>query len=103
MKLRFVPKPGAMPRFPKRGAGDYPYVGRRYNADKRDHETTGGPAVVVAGDEDGKRLVELCKRDGDLLPFDKETADYCGVPFVELTCESDGWIPAKPKPTRKAD
>ena len=107
MRLRFVPPPGRMPRFPKRGQGDYPYVGRRYNAETRNHEPTEAPAEVVPDGDEARRLIELCKRDGDLLPFDAETARAIGVPFVPLTREGDGWVPAKPpaKPSasRKAD
>ena len=97
MRLRFVPRPGALPRWPGKRSGDYPYVGRRFNAQAMKHETTEDPAEVLAGTKESARLIELCKRDGDLLPFDAETARACDAPFVPLTRKDGEWVPASAK------
>lgn len=95
-----------MPKWPRRGAGDYPYIGRRFNVEKSDHETTEEPAEVLAGSKEAARFIELCVRDGDLLPADEATARVCGVSFVPLKRIDGEWVPApKPQPAavRKAE
>lgn len=92
-RLLFVPKAHAHPRFPNKGPGDMPYVGRRFVKAPEpgranglgSYEATEEPASVVAGSPEANRLIELCKRDGDVLPADAATAKAIGVPFVPLT------------------
>jgi len=102
MILSFHPKRGAMPKWPGKGPGSYPYVGRSFDVDTRANRANKSPASLPAHGADGRltddarRLVELCARDGDLLPADKATAEFCGVAFVALEQDADGeWAPAK--------
>lgn len=91
-----------MPKWPGRGAGSYPYVGRTFDTESRTNRADDVPAEVtlyVPGTTtltvEARRLAhELCKRDGDLLPADAETAKFCSVPFVALERGADGeWGP----------
>lgn len=99
--LLFHPKRGSLPKWPGKGQGSYPYVGREFDAATRQNRATKEPASVMALDASGKWTDEakrlggdLCRRDGDLLPANRETAAFCGVPFVELEQDADGeWGP----------
>ena len=104
--LLFHPKRGSLPKWPNKGQGSYPYVGREFDAATRQNRATKEPASVLAIDartgkptDEAKRLGnDLCRRDGDLLPADKATAEFVGVPFVELEQDSDGeWGPRASK------
>lgn len=99
-RLKFVPKAGLCVPHPGRGAGDYPYEGRTFNPATGINELNEEPIDVEAGTEEAARYIEFAKRDGDVHPFDEETAKACGLPFVPLTKDADGdWVPAlKTKP-----
>lgn len=77
-----VPIPGAL-RFieqPDR------YVGRVYSPTAVDgkpgYPATEEPFACDSASEEGMRLAQLTRRDGDLIPADQQTADFCGLPFV---------------------
>lgn len=108
-RLQFVPKAQALPRFPNKGAGSMPYVGRVFvPSDKPgirgEYVATKEPASVVAGTPEAARLIEICKRDGDVLPADEETAKAIGVRYVPLSYDSSDreWKPAPDKPEASA-
>lgn len=117
-RLKFVPRAGAHPRLPGKGRGDMPYFGRTVSVEdaakgKPRYPATEEIASVKAGTEEATRLIQLCKRDGDVLPADAETAKAIGAEFVPLAYDGDAqeWLPAAPKtfetkrsvPSRKAD
>lgn len=101
MKLSFYPKSGTSPQWPGKGQGDYAHAGRTFDAETRANVPHAEPFTVESHDARGNMTreahvfaVELCKRDGDVHPADKATADFCGVPFVEMAQDEDGeWIP----------
>jgi len=39
-----------------------------------------------------RRLTKRVRRDGDLWPYDRETAAACGVPFVPVTFNDGEWV-----------
>lgn len=113
-RLQFVPRAGCTPRDPNKGPGENPHAGRAlkqaqptvdFAANPVGHLDVGieyePPAVlsVVPGTLEANRYTQICKRDGDMHPFDAETAKAIGVPFVPLERGEDGeWYPAKAKP-----
>jgi hypothetical protein len=97
MELKFVP----------RGTELVPVVGektphgaspKRICAQVKDNRWVmrAQPHVVDSDSRAGENLVRVCKKGG-LAPFDKATADYCGVSFEELTFSGPdtGWVPAQ--------
>lgn len=109
MILSFVPRRDCLPKWPGKGQGTYPYIGRTFDPATRQNVADSEPAKCVAFGKDGKltadarRLVfDFCKRDGDLLPADQKTAEFCGVEFVPMKRAADGeWDPAPEKKTAK--
>lgn len=99
MKLSFYPKRGTSPQWPGKGTGDISHAGRVIV----DGVAVAHDQPVTCESHDGRGQMtreahvfafELCKRDGDLHPADKATADFCGVPFVEMEKGDDGeWAP----------
>jgi len=45
----------------------------------------------------GQRLKKLIRREPCLWAADAETADECGVPFVDLKFVNDSWVPENPE------
>jgi hypothetical protein len=98
VKLRFVPKGDALCALPIYQDGAYPFVGRSFDADSRANKAHAEPAVITAYKADGRtltdeasRCIELAVRDGDLLPFDAETAAFCGLPFKAVEHVDGEW------------
>lgn len=81
MRLKFYPNGTAMPKWPGRGHGDYPYMGRRFNAETRANEALEEPCEVESGSPESRRALEYVQ-DGSLLCANEETAAFCKVPFV---------------------
>jgi hypothetical protein len=111
MKLSFVPRRNCVPKWPGKGAGTYPYIGRKFDAATRQNIADDQPAKVEADTDprklspEARRLVfDFCKRDGDLLPFDAVTAAFCDVPFRAVERGDDGeWDFAPEKPPTAAE
>ncbi len=109
MILSFVPRRECVAKWPGKGPGAYPYIGRTFDPKTRRNVADAEPAKVVAHDADGKLTLEarrivfdFCKRDGDLIPANHKTAEFCGVPFVLMRRAEDGeWDPA-PNTTESA-
>lgn len=103
-RLRFVPRAGLLVPYPGRGPGDNHHAGRSIGeipvidpADPTAHlgaaignPLTGEGINVLEGTKEAARFIELCRRDGDVLPVDEYTAKACGVPFVPLKQREDG-------------
>lgn len=109
MKLSFVPRRGSMPKWPGKGSGTYPYIGRHFDTATRQNVADDGPIECVAKrdgkmTDEGRRLAyDFCKRDGDLLPADAETAAFCGVDFLPVRrVDGEGWETFAPKADGKA-
>ena len=90
MRLRFHPHGAASVKWPGRGAGAYPYFGRSFDAKTRQNRATEEPGEVVADSPEGRRMVQLCKRDDALLPADEATAKFCGVRFSKVKRDAEG-------------
>jgi hypothetical protein len=111
MKLSFVPRRDCVPKWPGKGQGTYPYIGRTFDPATRKNVADKEPAKVVAYNAAGKLTEEarrcvfdFCKRDGDLLPADGDTAQFCGVPFVPIKRANDGeWDQVPAAPPKKAE
>lgn len=112
MKLRFRAKCGENGHPPPvvnwpgaKNVGQlYQYVGRRFDLESRVHRAVADPVEVDSETRNGKRLAKLCRRDGSLWPADAETAKFCGVPFVELSQDSNGeWVPKTTSHSRKTE
>jgi hypothetical protein len=126
-RLRFVPRAGILVPYPGRGPGDNHHAGRtpRFTGEAPnpkapdfhtahldlaiENKLDDGPIDVLEGTFEANRFVELCRRDGDVHPFDEYTAKKCCVPFVKLERrDEDGeWVPATAKsptaPQKSAD
>lgn len=95
MRLKFYPNGTAMPKWPNRGRGDYPYMGRQWDADTRQNKATEDPCEVASGTPEARRAIQYAK-DGALLCADEGTAAACGLVYVECEQDSDGnWCAAK--------
>lgn len=115
MKLSFRAKPGAVVNWPglKSTGTVNQYVGRKFEPETRVNRAVKDAVVVDRDTREGQRLATICRRDYDLWPADRSTAEFCGRPFVELTQGDDGeWrprqgdapvqpVPAARKPTSK--
>lgn len=102
MKLKFVPRKNAMVRYPENRVDGAPvrYIGRELKI------VDGSPIFPAAQSpfecESSNNLAKIggylahytCKRDGDLLPFDEETAKFCGVPYKQLAWKDGVWAEA---------
>ena len=109
MILSFVPRRECVPKWPGKGQGTYPYIGRSFDPATRKNVADAEPAKVVAHNASGKLTEEarrcvfdFCKRDGDLLPANEETAAFCGVAFVPVKRAKDGEWDLVPAKTTKA-
>lgn len=103
-RLRFVPRAGLLVPYPGRGPGDNHHAGRSIGeipvVDPKDPTAHLGVEIahpllddgidVLEGTKEAARFIELCRRDGDVHPFDEYTAKACGVPFVALQKRDDG-------------
>lgn len=58
-------------------AGTCRYIGRRWDAELKGWPATEEPSKVRPLSE-----YVMAVKHGDLIPADKETADYCSVPFA---------------------
>lgn len=93
MKLRFLPRGDAMPLVPyapMRVGQSARRIGRKFNPKTRQFDLPGRPYECEAGSKEAARCVKLFRRDGDLLPADKATADYLGVEFEKSTSNEKG-------------
>ena len=109
MKLSFYPRGAYVVRIP----GAMQLVGEPANylgrSKRRIEDANGKKAWAYPADgrafscdsesQAGQRLKKLLLRDESLWPADKATADYCGVPFVEVELTDGEWIP-KPAPSK---
>lgn len=108
MLLRFYARAGFIepdPRFPRVHGQPARRIGRDVSGRAQsepaefDAETPEGRRVafVVTRELDAKRRAEVAP----LIPADRATAEFCGLPFVPVEQGPDGeWIP---KQARKAD
>lgn len=84
--------------------GVYPQIGQALPRVGRQLASDGSlPAtkeayVTDSNSDEARRLIKLTRREGALWPADKETADACGLPFVELTFKDGVWA-QKPAPS----
>jgi hypothetical protein len=108
MKLRFHSRAGNLVPLPGgHRTGSHPrYIGRTYDPETRAFKATDEPLEIDSKKHQrlAMRLKKLCRRDGSLLPADKETAEFCDVPFVKPTRQADGeWglAPTSPGPGPK--
>lgn len=67
------------------------YVNRRWDEAKGGFPAQTEPFAVDSDSKDGRRLAKICRRDGDLLPYDKETADFLGLKFAPLKLTDGVW------------
>jgi hypothetical protein len=103
MQLKFVAKDDQMVMVPGTAqfAGQIArFVNRECVVGK--DETVSWPALaepheVDSDSKDGSRLAKIARRDGALLPYDKQTADAIGVPFVALKFTAGVWAPVPAK------
>ena len=109
MQLKFYAKCGEKNHPPpvvhwpglKKSGQMYQYVGRKFDTTTRIHRALPDPVAVDSASVDGRRLAEICRRDYDLWPADKATAEFCGRPFVELSRGDDGeWRPKPAAPVK---
>ena len=109
MLLRFYAKADALqrvPSFPLTVGQHDRYVGRAHDPkNPGTFPATREPFTCESDSRDGQRLKIKTFLDGDLWPADRETADHCQVPFVEveftpLDGETDlgAWAPKRPEP-----
>lgn len=95
MQLKFYAREDQLVRVPGvgRGAQGSPasYVGRTFDQKTRGYPAIEDGAAIDSDSKEGKRLAELCKRDGCLWPANKETADFCGVEFVVVEFKDGVW------------
>lgn len=110
MILSFVPRRECLPKWPGKGSGTYPYIGRHFDAATRRNVADEKPVQIVAYGGDGKltpeatrAVFDFCKRDGDLLPADEKTAAFCGVAFVPVKRAADGEWDAAPVSKKAAE
>jgi len=61
------------------------------------------PFEVEQNSDDGRRLSKIATRDGDLLPYDKATAEALGIGFAPIKFSSGAWVPAPVSATKKGD
>ncbi len=77
--------------WPGRGAGDYQFAGRTFDHATMVNRADEEPFEVDSdGPEASRFAFDFCKRDGDVLPADEETAKFCGVQFVPVSQGEDG-------------
>lgn len=100
MKLKFYARGRAMVADPARPAhtGQMPsYVGRSWDAEKRQHP----PTKEAYECDEGSRVAQRCAkhvRQGDLWPANAEAAVACGVPFPSLDFQDGEWsLKVEPK------
>jgi hypothetical protein len=109
MRLSFYPRGDASPTWPGKGKGDYAHAGRTFNPETRENVVDDKPFEVESHDGKGQltieaqRFRELCVRDGDVLPADKATAEFCGVPFAKPVKGESGWDLPKAEKPKKSD
>jgi hypothetical protein len=87
-------------------AGQVPrYVGREFvpgDGTKRPaHPATERAYEIDSDTDEGRRLAHICRRDGDLLPADKETAAFCGVVFPAAEFKDGAWTKKAPVKTKE--
>lgn len=71
------------------------YVGRYHDVESRSYPAKGSHESFDDSTTEGRRILKVMRRESPLYPADKETADRCGVPFVELTYDCGEWKPKK--------
>ena len=72
------------------------YVGRHHDPSTRSYPANELPDSYDSESREGKRLKKLVRREQCLFPANKETAQFCGVPFVNFTYDISGeWKCAK--------
>lgn len=104
MKLRFIPRADTLTRLPEHRIQGAParYIGREL---RMENGAPSWPAsrepfecnASIDESKMGGYLRRLCQRDGDLMPYDKETADYCGVRFKAMQWDNGVWREAQPE------
>ena len=101
MKLRFYARPGYMCSMPgPKVQGTAPrYIGRArpvVEEKQINNPATREPAVIESTTPEGKRVMRqmLCDApDYPLWPADRETAQACGVPYVDVELQEGEWQP----------
>lgn len=106
MILRFYAKGDALCPVPGQAVSHgapLHYVGRvavvSGNGDPTAYPATEQPYEVDSETDAGRRLKLICWRDRDLFPADKQTAECCQVPLVDIAFADGVW---SEKPTKKA-
>lgn len=97
MKLRFIANGDQLVALP--GSTQYAgqvarYYNRTWNEKLHGFPALPAPFECDSESKDGARATKLAQRDGALLPFDQETADFLGVPFVPHTHKDGAWVPS---------
>lgn len=91
MKLKFLPAGDAMPLVPyvPLAVGQPArYIGRKHDPSTGNYPLTGKPFECDSETKEARRCVKFVRR-GDCVPADKQTAEFCGVPWVAPKKGSD--------------
>jgi hypothetical protein len=95
VQLKFNAREDQLVREPGIGRGSpgapASYVGRTFDAKTRGYPAIEDAVEVDSDSDRGRRLAELCRRDGSLWPANRETAEFCGVEFVEVAFKDGVW------------
>jgi hypothetical protein len=108
MKLRFYSRAGHLVPLLQRSGQPAQYVGREFVPPKEGEHAGAHPATAEPYEVESlpsgppkrvlvrakllNRLRKLCRRDGSILPADKDTAGACRVPWVKpVQLESGEW------------
>ena len=110
MKLRFYARPGYMCSMPgPRVQGTAPrYVGRELKVEGKliTNPATREPMTLDTANRDGQRILRQMvadKAEHPLWPADRETAQMCQLPFVEVEYVGTEWQPKRATKTGKGE